>query len=189
MYIVARGRAHILELGRPKLGRESLAAALGAILEQAVAVHADGRREVGIIRKSAVFDDVGRRRLRPETASPQLRGEGHRRRRARRERRIEAVDPVAEQRIVVDEPRPVDLELQESGIAVAAPDVDVADRRIGRVLKLVAARREEPALLGVQLHVKRNSSDRRHRQLFVFEILLFVIRQIFLGIVRSFVTG
>ena len=59
--------------------------------------------------------------------------------RSRRERRVEAIDSITELRIVGDQPRAGDLELQELRVAVAAADMDVADRSAGLILKIVAA--------------------------------------------------
>ena len=68
-----------------------------------------------------------------------------------RERRVEAVDAIAELLVVRDEARAGEVELEKLGVAVALPDVDVADRRAGVVAEVVAAVDQQPALLREQL--------------------------------------
>jgi len=53
------------------LGGQMLSAALGAVAQQIVAVHADDRRELAVVRERAVLDHVGRRVGRAKTAPPQ----------------------------------------------------------------------------------------------------------------------
>ena len=58
-----------------------------------------------IVGEGAVLDDVGVGRVGPEAAVPDLRREGHDRRRAGRQRRVEPVDSIAELLVVGDQPR------------------------------------------------------------------------------------
>ena len=68
------------------------------------------------------------------------------------QRRVEAVDAIAELLVVGDEARARDVELQAIRVAVALANMNVADRRAGLVLEVVAPVGDQPAArFGIQL--------------------------------------
>ncbi len=184
--ILAR-RLHVFELGRTKLGRKMLAATLGAVLQEAIAVHPDLRREGEVVHERAVLDDVGVGIAGGKSAMPDLRLPGERAGCPRGERRVEAVDSVPELLVVIDEPRAGELQVEELVVGVTAADVDVADRNATLVLKIVAPDADEAAHLRKDLHVHGDSGDRRHRQVLVLQILPLVVGLVFLEVVGGLI--
>jgi hypothetical protein len=164
----------ILELRRPELGRQAVAAAARAVLEQERAVHADQRRDLQIGEEGSVRHQPRIVAAVAEAALAALGHEAHHARLAGLHRPVERIDAVTERLVLIFEARAgkVDPVLRE---LVVGADVHLRDDRFGEVGQGVAAMDHGVDPARIEGDVQRDPADRRLRQLFIFEIFLLVI--------------
>ena len=159
--VVAAAGGFVLQLRGTQLGRQSRLAPLGAVGQQALAVHADHRRELHVVHEGAVVDQAGGVAAGLEAALFQYRLEGHGATLAGLHRGGEAVDPVVEILPFASNGRALDGQADHLQIADPA-QVYLGQGRAGVVDQHIGPARRQLRLMRAQVH---DEADIGHRRL------------------------
>ncbi len=158
-------------------------AALRPVLQQALAAHAEHRRDLGVVEERAVVDDAALIVRIAEALLLTQRLERDATDFERCHRVIEPVDPVVLADVLLLEPRALDVEFRHVQRLEPA-HVHGVERLAGAVLDHVRAASDGPWLIRIQRNVERHVGDARLRHVLVADQHFLVLRLLALATQR-----